>query len=236
MSAGMSQVSTTVLGKTITRDDVLRAMERFDADLRSTYPSKKWKRYAVRYNDKDYPPKDLLRLATGVEKVPSGGNPTNKHFEALGFTVVFRDDDTPVGGGDEEFEALISLEADIENSLVANLGQLEPGLRLYKEGDKTGQQYQINFDEKKKGRIDILAVDNSGGFVVIEIKAGEADRDACGQIQGYMGWVKNHMAENRTVRGMIVANEFTIRAVYAAKVVPELSLKECKINFSFADA
>ena len=56
MLAAMNQSSTTVQGVTITRDDVLRAMERFDEEIRATYPSMKWKKYAVRHNDKDYPP------------------------------------------------------------------------------------------------------------------------------------------------------------------------------------
>lgn len=241
MPAVMNQVSTTVRGVTITRDDVLGAMKRFDSEYRPNYSSSKWKKYAVRYNERDYPPKDLLRLATDLTEMPGGGDPVNKHFEALGFTVVFLDEDPPIApveeGSDDEDESLISLEADIENALVSNLVQLEPGLSLYQENDKTGQQYQISFDVdgKKKGRIDILAVDGGGDFVVIEIKAGEADRDVCGQIQGYMGWVKQHMAKNQTVRGIVVANNFTVRAVYAAKVVPYLCLKRCQINFTFSD-
>jgi len=235
----MNQASTTVLGVKITRDDVLHAMERFDANLRATYPSGKWKKYAVQHDEKKYPPKDLLRMATDLDKVPGGGSPINKHFEALGFTVDFIDGNRPIApvdaGSNDEDETLISLEVDIENALVSNLNQLEPGLGLYREDDKTGQQYQISFDGKKKGRIDILAVSEVGDFVVIEIKAGEADRDACGQIQGYMGWVKQHMAKNQTVRGIVVANNFTIRAIYAAKVVPNLCLKKCQINFTFSD-
>jgi hypothetical protein len=202
MPAVMNQVSTTVQGVRITRDDVLRAMERFDAELRATYPSRKWKKYAVRHSEKDYPPKDLLRLATGLSKVPGGGDPVNRHFEAIGFSVDFLDEDTIVDPAtkpsDEEDETSISLEVDIENALVLNLSQLEAGLHLYQEGDRTGQQFQISFDAKKQGRIDILAVDEVGNFIVIEIKAGEADRDVCGQIQGYMGWVKEHLAEIRT--------------------------------------
>lgn len=169
-----------------------------------------------------------------------GGDPVNKHFEALGFTVDFIEREPPIlsgdQGSDEENDSLISLEVDIENALVSNLGQLESDLRLYKDGDKTGQQFQISFDQKKKGRIDILAVNGRGDFVVIEIKAGEADRDVCGQIQGYMGWVKERMAGSQTVRGIIVARDFTVRAVYASKVVSGLSLKKYKINFSFSDA
>jgi hypothetical protein len=236
----MNKSSTTVQGVTITRDDVLKAMDRFDSELRATYPLRKWKKYAVRHNDKDYPPKDVLRLATGLVTIPGGGPPTNRHFEQLGFTVIFRDEegasvDQLTQDFNEEDEASISLEADIEDALVSNLAQLESGLRLYRENDRTGQQFRINFDANKQGRIDILATDTSGDFVVIEIKAGEADRDVCGQIQGYMGWVKQHLAGQRRVRGVIIASDFTVRAVYAAKVVTDLSLKRYQVSFRFID-
>ena len=115
---------------------------------------------------------------------------------------------------------------------VANLEQLETGLRLYTEGGITGQQV----DTKVAGRIDLLAVDRNSDLVVLELKAEEADRQVCGQIQAYMGWVKENLAGEKKVRGIIVASDFTVRAIYAAKVVPGLSLKKYQISFRFADA
>ena len=89
---------------------------------------------------------------------------------------------------------------------------------------------------KAAGRIDLLAVDSQQNLVVVEIKAGDADRQVCGQIQAYMGWVKANLAGQRGVRGIIVAHEFTERAKLAAMVVPDLSLKKYRVNFVFADA
>lgn len=90
-------------------------------------------------------------------------------------------------------------------------------------------------DTKVAGRIDLLAIDAQGDFVVVELKAEEADRQVCGQIQAYMGWVKENLAGDKKVRGIVIANAFTTRAIYAAKVVPNLSLKKYQISFKFAD-
>jgi len=54
------------------------------------------------------------------------------------------------------------------------------------------------------GRIDILTTDETGGYVPIEIKLGEATDSAIGQIMGYMKAVD-------AVRGIIIAECFSDR-------------------------
>ncbi len=228
---------TSFRGKTITYDDVLHALERFDKELRASFPDKYWVTYAIKHNDKIYPPKQIMRLATGMAKVGSGGKPVNSRFEDLGFTIITLDENEPFVKDsnlieDTETEIAFSLEYDLENSLISNLEQLEKGLRLYKGNGITGQQV----DAKVAGRIDLLAVDANGNLVVIELKAEEADRQVCGQIQAYMGWVQENLAGDKKVRGIIIANDFTPRSIYAAKVVPSLSLKKYQISFRFTDA
>jgi RecB family endonuclease NucS len=132
---------------------------------------------------------------------------------------------------EEAIEAGLSLESDLEEWLVGHLGQLESGLKLYERNGRRGQQ----FDAPPAGRIDLLAVDPRGGFVVIELKAGEADRQVCGQIQAYMGWVSENLERGASIKGIIVANEFTERIKLAAKVVPNLSLKRYQIEFTFSE-
>jgi hypothetical protein len=44
MPVATHQPSTTVQGVSITREEVLRAMDRFDVEIRATYPSTKWKK------------------------------------------------------------------------------------------------------------------------------------------------------------------------------------------------
>ena len=200
---------TTFRGKVITYDQVIQAMERFDHELRATFPKRMWVTYAVEYNNQLYPPKTIIRLVTGGS-VPSGGKPVNSKFEDLGFKVVLIDEPIPPpvnspDSDDEAVETALALEYDLENSLVGNLGQLEKGLQLFQENGLIGQQV----DAKPAGRIDLLSVDANGDLVVIELKAGEADRQVAGQIQAYMGWVKENLAKERSVRGIIVASDFT---------------------------
>ena len=193
----------------------------------------------MRRNGQDYPPKDLLRLVVGdIGKLP-GGDRTNRYFRQLGFEIVELE-----GGQSDEYpgmatpdqvseaavETALSVEADLEDAIYAHPGLLESGLKICKEGGVTGRQV----DAKAAGRIDLLAVDESGRLVVIELKAGIADRQVCGQIQAYMGWVRAHLAGGRAVRGLIVAHEFTERAKLAATVVPDLELREYRVRFEFA--
>jgi hypothetical protein len=219
-------------GKTFTREDVERAMERFDRESRNNF--RRWRTFAVKHNGSDYPPKELLRMLVGDIGNLSGGEPTNHYFRDLGFQIGEIGDEVraPEQAVEEAIDTSLSLEADLEEALAANLAQLENGLRLYEEQSAMGRQ----FDAKTAGRIDLLTVDSQQNLVVIELKAGDADRQVCGQIQAYMGWVKANLAGPRGVRGIIVAHEFTERAKLAATVVPGLSLKKYRVNFVFADA
>ena len=86
------------------------------------------------------------------------------------------------------------------------------------------------------GRLDILAIDRDGNYVVIELKAGEAGEKVCGQILRYMGWVKRELAEGKSVRGIVVANSFDERVYYAAEAMPNVSLKQYQVRFEYIDA
>jgi hypothetical protein len=225
-------VQANFRGNIFTREDVERAMDRFDKEFRDSF--RRWRTYAVKHNGRDYPPKELLRMLVGDIGNLSGGEPANHYFRDLGFQISEIGDDTqaPEQAVEEAIDTSLSLEADLEDALAANLDQLEKGLRLYEGNGVTGRQ----LDAKGAGRIDLLAVDLNQNLVVIELKAGDADRQVCGQIQAYMGWVKQNLAAARSVRGIIIAHDFTERAKLAATVVPGLSLKKYQVNFVFADA
>ena len=76
-------------------------------------------------------------------------------------------------------DTAFSLERDLQLALRRSIEQLEPGLMII-DGDREQTV-------PSRGRIDITARDERGTTVVIELKAGTADRDAIGQILSYMG-------------------------------------------------
>src|SRR2546425_13024230 len=94
------------------------------------------------------------------------------------------------------FEGNILSEHDWEDFLVNNIELLGPGLSF--------EDRQVATDV---GVIDILARDRSS-FVIVELKVGEADDSAVGQISRYMGWFSKSKTP-RDVRGILVASKFS---------------------------
>jgi Endonuclease NucS len=91
-----------------------------------------------------------------------------------------------------------------------NLDKLEPGLVAIDGGRDIGCR-------------DITAKDQASRIVVIEIKVGTATADAVTQLITYMGEVRAQSPSGK-VRGILVARDFTRRAVAAACVVPDIAL------------
>lgn len=107
-------------------------------------------------------------------------------------------------------------------ALRYNITSLEPSLKIIDDGAERAVD---------SGLIDITCDDGSS-IVVIELKAGKADRRAIGQILGYMGDL--HEEEGgKLVRGILVAHDFDRGAKAAASVVPTLTLKKYAIEFKF---
>jgi hypothetical protein len=123
---------------------------------------------------------------------------------------------------DNALETAFGLERDLQIALRKAIEQLERGLTIA-DGDRE--------QTVASGRIDITARDQSGAMVVIELKAGPADRDAIGQILAYMGDLMEGPASS--VRGILVAREFKPRAIAAARAAPNIRLVRYGIRFSF---
>jgi len=102
-------------------------------------------------------------------------------------------------------------EKHIEDFYRNNLGLIESGLKLYKVGGRTGQQ----FETPDGGVIDLLTLSQGKSFVVIEFKRDKISDEAVGQILRYMGWVRKHLSPEKIVRGYIVAREFDRYMTYA---------------------
>jgi RecB family endonuclease NucS len=121
----------------------------------------------------------------------------------------------------DAIETTFGLERDLQNALRKNIGDLEKGLSIIDDGKER---------KVASGFIDITARAKDGATVVIELKAGPADRDAIGQILAYMG---DLMATEKVVRGVLVAGEFTARAIAAARATQNLQLISYGFKFSF---
>jgi hypothetical protein len=147
--------------------------------------------------------------------------------EAASESEDLNEEDRLVESG--SLEASITLERDMEATLIGGLNQLEQGLVLYSKDGLQGQQ----FDTGVVGRLDLLAIDKDGQHVVIELKVGRADDRAVAQTMRYMGWVQRELAGGKPVRGILIAREFSEGAKFAALALPTLTLKEYRVAFTF---
>jgi RecB family endonuclease NucS len=138
--------------------------------------------------------------------------------------VAARKTGQPVSSSDEDLiddaiETTFGLERDLQEWLCRNIASLHPSLAVESQQRKVAS-----------GFIDVLARDGDGTAVVIELKAGMADRDAIGQILAYMGDV---MPAEKTVRGILIAGDFSPRAKAAARAARNVELRRYGIRFSF---
>lgn len=112
------------------------------------------------------------------------------------------------------------IEVHLEQWLVDHWDQVDFGapLQIYEEdGDPVGQQY----DTESVGRIDLLCEDTStGALVIIELKKGRQSDAVVGQLTRYMGWVKEHLANGRSVEGIVLTPDYDQRLRYAIKAIP----------------
>ena len=100
---------------------------------------------------------------------------------------------------------------------------------IYEEdGEKVGQQYPSD-----TGLIDILAISkDKKELLVVELKKGRVSDVVVGQVQRYMGYVQDELAEdNQKVKGVIIAFEDDIKIHRALSVAPNIDFFTYKIHF-----
>jgi restriction system protein len=125
-----------------------------------------------------------------------------------------------------------ALEKHLEDFLVANWDatELVKRYKIYRDesGEVVGQQYPSD-----TGPIDIPALSHDGSeLLVVELKRGRASDAVVGQIQRYMGYVLQDLAEpNQTVRGMIIALNDDVRLRRALAVAPTISFFRYEVSF-----
>jgi hypothetical protein len=106
---------------------------------------------------------------------------------------------------------------------------------IYEEdGDpEAGYEYPCNI-----GRIDFLAKHRKETkWMVIELKRDHSNDKTVGQLLRYMGWVKQHMAEeSEIVEGLVIAHQANETIQYALSTVQNVNLKLYEVEFHLRDA
>lgn len=136
--------------------------------------------------------------------------------------------DVPSGRSNNTKKSQLSLEKDVQRYLSGCLDDLESGLNI--QSERAGLEVQVD-----SGRIDILAENSEGGLVVIEIKTGEAQRAVLGQIKAYMADIMAGTSETDTVKGIIIAEDFSQKLTRAITLEQNIDLFTYEIEFSFEE-
>jgi restriction system protein len=123
------------------------------------------------------------------------------------------------------------LEKHLEDFLVANWSQTDLGIEydiFQEDGELRGQQYPTD-----TGNMDILAISkDKTKLLVVELKKGRASDAVVGQIQRYMGYVKEELAEDhQSVEGVIIALDDDIRIRRALAVTNNIRFLKYQISF-----
>jgi hypothetical protein len=146
----------------------------------------------------------------------------DRFIEGSGTGGMESEREEPDVGGSE-----FAFETDLRDYLAKNLNLVEPGLSLYSDERGAGVEYRVD-----NGRIDILARDKLGNFLVLELKVSEGRNKTLGQILYYMGWVDRELAKGKKVRGAIIAKEVPEDLKLACTRAPEVHLFEYDLQVS----
>jgi hypothetical protein len=131
-------------------------------------------------------------------------------------SVTQRDDK---GDAEREEGQEFAYESDLRDFLARHLTMIEPGLKLYEDERINGVEFPAG-----DRRIDILAQDRDGRFVVIELKVSRGHERVVGQMAYYLAWVKQNLSEGQPVRGVIVAREVTDELKMALSILPDVAV------------
>jgi endonuclease len=124
------------------------------------------------------------------------------------------------------------LERDLQRYLAENLECIEPGLKLYEQEEIKG----FEFEAGNGRRIDILAIDGAGAFVVLELKVSRGYDRVVGQLLRYVNWVRQNLAEpGQRVRGIIVCRTMTEDLRLACAGIKDVQLFEYQLSVTVSE-
>lgn len=146
------------------------------------------------------------------------------------------DDDVDDAADSEEptdAQSEFALEVHLEEFMEKNWSSIDFGRRIaiWSDGGVNGRQFETGV-----GIIDFLCVDEeSGGYVVLELKKGKTSDAVVGQTQRYMGWVRRNLTDpGQGVRGVIVAREADDKLKYALSEAPNIDLMTYEVSFTLS--
>ena len=130
-----------------------------------------------------------------------------------------------------ENPTVFALEKHLEDFLIGNWKHTLLGIDydiFEEDGEMVGQQYPSD-----TGPIDILARSkDKQTLLVVELKRGRASDSVVGQIQRYMGYVQDVLAEDgQKVRGVIIALEDDLRIKRALQVTRDIEFYKYQVSF-----
>ncbi len=158
---------------------------------------------------------DITKYTEEIEILIAGNRPP----------VIISNDNTV------EDPSTFALEKHLEDFLVQNWKQTELG-KLYdiyeEDGELVGQQYQSD-----TGPIDVLAISkDKKELLVVELKRGRVSDSVVGQVQRYMGYVQEELAEeNQVVKGVIIGLEDDLRIRRALSVARNIDFYRYQVSF-----
>jgi hypothetical protein len=173
----------------------------------------------------------LFKVARGQYRLyEPGKDPTPIHELVAGdvareieIAEASHEDDGPEAQpGSSEF----LLEQDLQRYLAKNLERIEPGLRLYEVEGIKGLEFEAG-----GRRIDILAVDKAGAFVVLELKVSKGYDRVVGQLLRYTNWIRQNLAQpGQRVRGIIICRTMSEDLRLACAGINDVELYEYELS------
>ncbi|MDD2578069.1 MAG: endonuclease NucS [Candidatus Dojkabacteria bacterium] len=245
VAAGLACGTTWTLGKGLRKGDIVICPNGeglyFVGEVEGDYEYHKGKVLPHRRKVSWYP-NLIKREDTSIEFQNSAGSigtvcnvsRHSKEIENLiaGMTpalLIARDEDV-------EDPSIFALEEHLEDFLIENWQQVSLSKKyniVQEDGELVGKQYPTD-----TGPIDILAISkDKKELLVIELKKGRATDVVIGQIQRYMGYVKEELAENRqSVKGIVIAYEDDIKLQRALSVTQNIDFYKYKVSFKLEKA
>jgi restriction system protein len=137
---------------------------------------------------------------------------------------------------DVDDDVVFALESQLKEFLVANWANTDLGKKydiFEDEGQRVGVEYPTD-----TGRMDILAIRRDGKeLLVVELKRGRVSDVVVGQIQRYMGYVTEVLADkDQSVRGAIIGLEDDLNLRRALIVTRNIEFYRYEVRFKLLSA